>query len=51
MTWDLEAGADVDAAAVGACVEEAVRLHPEYKADETAILAKARDRARKGGSA
>jgi hypothetical protein len=42
MTWDFAPGADVDAVAVGDYVAEAVRLYPEYRANDRAILESAR---------
>jgi hypothetical protein len=47
MSWDLDPGAEVNAAAVGSYVAEAVGLYPEYKANEQEIL----DRARAGARA
>ena len=41
-TWDLASGAALDEAAVTEYVAEAVRLYPEYRSNEQAILAKAR---------
>ena len=41
-SWDFGFDAAVDAAGVGAYVREAVRRHPEYKADAPRILAAAR---------
>jgi hypothetical protein len=51
MTWDLDPTAELDAGAVGSYVEEAVRLYPSYRADENAILARARASAPKRASA
>jgi hypothetical protein len=45
MTWDLDPVAELDAEVVGSYVAEAVRLYPAYKADEKAILARARESA------
>ncbi len=41
-TWDLTYDEDVDAAAVGAYVQEAVRRYPDYKANAQEVLAAAR---------
>jgi hypothetical protein len=42
MTWDLDPTVEPDAEAVRSYVTEAVRLYPAYKADEKAILVRAR---------
>jgi hypothetical protein len=42
MTWDFAPGADVETVAVGEYVEEAVRLYPDYRANDRAILESAR---------
>lgn len=42
MTWDFAPGAEIDAPAVESYVAEAVRLYPEYRANDKAILESAR---------
>lgn len=49
MTWDFPFDEEVDAAAVGAYVAEAVRRNPEYLANREEILDKGRAAAAKAG--
>ena len=49
MTWDIGFDEEVDEAAVGAYVAEAVRRYPEYKANRDAVQARAYASAEKAG--
>ena len=50
MSWDIAPGAPIDADAVGAYVREAVARYPEYRANDSAVLAAARDAAAARGT-
>ncbi len=51
MTWDIAFDQDLDAAAIGAYVTEAVTRYPEYKANQQAILEASRSAVRGTGRA
>jgi hypothetical protein len=49
MSWDLGSADDLDEAGIAAYVREAVERYPEFRADEQAILASAREAAASDG--
>lgn len=49
MTWDFGFDEEIDPAAVGAYVAEAVRRNPEYKANRDVVLEASRAAAAKAG--
>ncbi|MEP7040057.1 MAG: DUF1801 domain-containing protein [Chloroflexota bacterium] len=49
MSWDFDLDAEIEAAALGPYVAEAVRLNPEYRSNRQAVQDAAYDDAEKAG--